>query len=388
VLQALAGLEPGGGTRILPAIHRAATMLESFHGSRHIVLVTDGRGEGGDFDRFARQLLASKVTLSVVAVGDDADVPRLEALARAGGGRFELATDARKLSVALRREIVLARGPVVHEQVTPVVAARHPVVGDLTGTDIPPLLGYVSAAPKPFAAVPIRTETGEPILALGAFGLGRAAALLTTLDGPWGAPWRSWTGMPELLARSVMWVRRDRAAPRLTARQERDGDGTALVVIAEDADGRRVNVHDLRAHLTRPGESTETVELEPRGPGWYAAPLTAPVRAPTRVVVEHGPALGQRLLGQGWIGLGYPEEFRLRPPNGRLLAAMRDATGGRSLDGALAALELRTTGARLIGLVSPLVAVGLGLFILDLVLASPLAGLCRRGTFMRLVPRR
>jgi Ca-activated chloride channel homolog len=380
---ALTRLEPSGGTRILPALARAFDALGPTgeagsrvtagarhlgpSGARHLVLVTDGRGEGGDFEREGRRIAQAGVTLSVIAVGADADVPLLQALAAAGRGRFEAVHDASRLASALRREVVMARGPVVHEGRVAISAAPHPVMAGLAPTAIPPLLGYVSTAPKPFATVALRAETGDPVLAIGASGLGRAAVLTTTLDGPWSTEWRQWAGGPRLLTQLLGWLRR---APvrgtMVVGTEQRDGEGL-LVVHVENADGSYVDGRVLRARVARSGAPEEVVPLEQRGPGVYAAALTGPVER-AEVIVEDDTGPDPRVAGRGWLGLGYSDELRIRGPNHRLLDALRDLTGGRSLEGPASRLELRDAGSHSIALAPWLAAAGLGLFLLDLCL--------------------
>lgn len=373
----LAGIEPGGGTRILPALAEAAAMLEAFPtGRRHVVLVTDGRGEGGDFAEQARRLAARGITVSAIAVGDDADTALLHGLAAAGGGRFELARDAGRLAAALRREVVLARGPLIHEGRINVLPSPHPVSEGVLKQRIPPLYGFISTTPKPFAVVALRAETGEPVLALGNSGLGRSAALTTDLDGPWGAEWRAWSGAERLLAQLLRWLVRAPLAGALSMRQEPTRDGWTLTVDAEDAEGNRLNGRAFVARLRDDDGRDEVIGLGQRRPGGYSAKLGSRVAKPTRVMLEDRSEGQGRLVGQGWIGLSYPEEYRLRPPHRALLEEIRRVSGGQSLEHQQAPPMLRPTRSIAIQLWPWLAGAALGLFLLDLM---PFAYLPRMG---------
>jgi Mg-chelatase subunit ChlD len=373
----LAGLRPGGGTRILPAIAEAAAMLEHLPGwRRHVVLVTDGQGEGGDFPGAGRALAARGITLSTVAVGDDADLTLLRELAAAGGGRTERTRDAARLATALRREVTLARGPLIHEGRMGVVGSPHPILGETADRPIPPLRGYVATAPKPFAAVPLRAESGDPILALGSFGLGRSAALTTDPAGPWGAEWQRWPAWPPLLARTLGWLLRAPEAGGVAIRQEpARGGGWALAVEAVDGEGNHLNGRALWAHLRGEGGGALAVPLEQRGPGTYAGPLPARVSAPTLVVLEDRSPDGGRAVAQGRIGLSYPEEYRLRGPDLGLLEEVRRVAHGTALapPGVVPVLVLRSTQPRVIPLGGMLATLALGLFLLDVAIAGGLA---------------
>lgn len=376
----LSRLRPGGGTRILPALAEAAAMLRGAPAPRrHVVLVTDGRGEGGDFERHGREMARAGVTVSVVAVGDDADVDVLRALARGGRGRFEVARDSAKLGAALRREAVLGRSAVVREEPTRVVPSPHPVLGDLATARVPELAGYVSTAAKAFAAVPLRAEGGDPILALGAFGLGRAAALTTDVGGPWSQAWLRWDGAPRLWGRLLRWILRAPVAGHLTILETRaaapggreEGRST-LAVRVEDREGNRLNGLRLGARL-QTGADERAVALEQRGPGLYEAALDERVGRPTRVIIEERADRGSGTVsaaGQGWIGLGYPDDYRVRGPNRLLLAELGRATGGVSLDDPRATLVPRTTARRQVALGPWLAVAGLALFMAELAFTS------------------
>lgn len=363
--RALGQVQPGGGTRLLPAIGAATAVLEPLRGMRrHAVLVTDGRGEGGDFERRARELAAGGITLSTVAVGDDADVELLGSLASAGQGRFERVRDAGKLTAVLRRDLLLARGPVLRQGRTRVLATAHAALGALAHDRVPAVLGYVSTAPKPSAVVPLRAEGGDPILALGDHGLGRTAALTSDLGGPWSPSWRGWNDASALLAGVLSWTSRVPVTGSVVMSQVPSADGVQLAVRLEDADGRRVNGRAIAARIA--GEPERIVALDQRGPGLYVGPLPARITRPTRVVLEERSARGHRAGAQGWIGLGYAEEHRLREPDRSLLEDIRRATGGRWLEEGDSVLPLGMAGTRVVRLSSWLAVVALALFLVDL----------------------
>ena len=362
-------VRPGGGTRILPALAEAGAMLQAFHGGRRqIILVTDGRGEGGDFAGAARRLKADRITLSAVAVGEDADLPLLRELASAGGGRMEIARDAGRLAGALRREIAVARGPLIHEGRTAVVASAHPVLGAAATEPLPPLFGYVATAPRAFAAVPLRAETGEPLLALGTIGLGRAAAVTTDLGGPWGGEWRRWNGTPRLLANVLSWLLRAPQAEQIAVRQEAAGTGWRLVVHATSEEGDYLDGRTLQAHLQRAEHPETTLPLHQRGPGTYEAGLPFRLMPSTLVVLEDRSDGEGRILARTRIGSTYPDEYRIRGPHQPVLEGIRRASGGRSLEARGSGLELRNKTPQGIRLWQGLAWVGLGLFLLDVTL--------------------
>jgi hypothetical protein len=354
-------------------------MLREFPGGRrHVILVTDGRGEGGDFAGTAERLKTDGVTLSCIAVGDDADLPLLRELAAAGGGRMEAARDAGRLASALRREVVVARGPLVHEGRTAVVASAHPVLGETAAGPVPPLLGYVVTAPKAFAAVPLRAETGEPLLALGAFGLGRAAAVMTDLGGRWGAEWQRWSGAPRLMANVLHWLVRAPFTDQIAVWQEPAEAGWSLMVRATSADGEYLDGRSLRAHLQGEGHSETAIPLEPRGPGTYEARLPFRLMRSTLVVLEDRSDGQGRILARTRIGSTYSDEYRIRGPHQAVLEDVRRASGGRPLGERGSGLEVRSMAPKTIPLWQGLAWLGLGLFLLDVALTQASGRMRRR----------
>jgi len=249
-----------------------------------------------------------------------------------------------------------------------VVASAHPVLGAAAAEPLPPLFGYVATAPRPFAAVPLRAETGEPLLALGTFGLGRAAAVMTDLGGPWGGEWQRWNGTPRLLANVLRWLLRAPEAEQIAVRQEAAGTGWRLVVHATSADGDYLDGRTLQAHLQREGHPETALPLHQRGPGTYDAGLPFRLMPSTLVVLEDRADGQGRILARTHIGSTYPDEYRIRGPHQAVLEGIRRASGGRSLEERGTDLELRSRTPRGIRVWQGLAWVGLGLFLLEVTL--------------------
>jgi uncharacterized protein with von Willebrand factor type A (vWA) domain len=82
-------IQPVGGTNMYPGLRSALESLQSNDAQiKHIIVLSDGRSEGGDFRGIARSIRDAGITLTAVAVGDDADIPMMTMLAEIGGGRF------------------------------------------------------------------------------------------------------------------------------------------------------------------------------------------------------------------------------------------------------------------------------------------------------------
>ncbi|HEV8637397.1 MAG TPA: VWA domain-containing protein, partial [Chloroflexota bacterium] len=139
----------GGGTEIYPALAAGFGALRDARADvKHLILLTDGRsGSGGSYGELTEQARVARVTISTVAVGDDADTGLLEALARAGRGRYHLVVDPGEVPRVFVEETVMAtRTILVDGRFVPTAASGGPL---LRGLDrVPPLDGYVGVTPK------------------------------------------------------------------------------------------------------------------------------------------------------------------------------------------------------------------------------------------------
>ncbi|MEQ8164578.1 MAG: vWA domain-containing protein, partial [Alphaproteobacteria bacterium] len=74
VQASLEGFDPGGGTAIYPGLVEALDMMNGLDApAKHIVVMTDGLSQPGDFPGIVGQLRAQGITVSAVAIGQGAD---------------------------------------------------------------------------------------------------------------------------------------------------------------------------------------------------------------------------------------------------------------------------------------------------------------------------
>ena len=87
-------LKPGGQTYFLPALMEARRQLDRVNAvRRHIVLFSDGvtRGSQGELVDFVISMRKdSKITVSAIAIGNQADTRVMRRIALYGGGAFQL----------------------------------------------------------------------------------------------------------------------------------------------------------------------------------------------------------------------------------------------------------------------------------------------------------
>src|SRR4029078_7361803 len=89
VQEAIAEMQPGGGTEIYPALKMAYDGLAPIDAKvKHVILLTDGEAPRGDYPGLAQQMKDANITMSTIGIGSDADTNLLQELAQLGNGRY------------------------------------------------------------------------------------------------------------------------------------------------------------------------------------------------------------------------------------------------------------------------------------------------------------
>src|SRR5690606_29158155 len=193
--EAIRSVGPGGGTNVYPGLEQAFEALAGLPAEeaavRHVIVLTDGRSAGHDRLEIAARMKAEGISLSAVAIGNDADRPLLERLATLGGGSFHDVTDPRTLPQIFIKEARMLRRALVRERpFTPAVSdTSSPLVSALGAT--PTLGGLVVTwlRHEPEVTTALVSDAGEPVLAHRQSGLGRVVAFTSDAHNRWGAAW-------------------------------------------------------------------------------------------------------------------------------------------------------------------------------------------------------
>ena len=89
IQRAINRMDAGGGTVILPAIEEAFYAMQNVQTRyKHVLVLTDGGVESGDFESLMRRMAAKGINVSTVLVGSDAHSEFLVNLANWGKGHF------------------------------------------------------------------------------------------------------------------------------------------------------------------------------------------------------------------------------------------------------------------------------------------------------------
>ncbi len=229
IARELATLAPGGGTSLLPALAEAYRVLASQASPlRHIVVLSDGLTNPGDFDQLLARVARDKVTVSTVAVGDDADTELLARIAARGGGRFYAASDPRAVPrIFMTETILVSRGLLVEKRFLPEAWSGSEIVSGIDPAEIPPMDGFVLTYAKTGAEKVLAALYDAPLLAAWQYGLGRSAAFTGDLGGRWGKAWTAWEQFPRFAAQLVRWIERPGSSGALHLRLALSGGAVA-----------------------------------------------------------------------------------------------------------------------------------------------------------------
>ncbi|BDG60846.1 VWA domain-containing protein [Caldinitratiruptor microaerophilus] len=328
--EAIGSIYADGGTEIYPALMAAYQALAAVDADlRHIILLTDGRsGSTGDYPQLIEAMRQARITLSGVAVGSDADQMLLEALSRAGGGRYYFTADPSSIPEIFAKETALAtRSFIVDGTFYPAAASPSPLLEGLR--EVPPLQGYVATTPKERAEVVLVSPEGDPVLAAWQYGSGRALAWTPDAGGRWAGSWASAQAFVTLWGNALSWLLPGGTGGGLTLHARPQPDGTVEVVAEAQAGWTEVRP----THLTviGPGGQRQEVEMRPAGPGTYRAALAGlePGAYVARAVQEAPGGLTLRAEA-GWV-MPYPAEFRETGVDRARLERIARAGGGRVL---------------------------------------------------------
>lgn len=266
---ALAGVGAAGGTAIYPGLVAAFGLLsENESATRHVVVMTDGLSQEGDFEGVLTALGEMGVSVSFVGVGDGADGRQLNKLAGLSGGSLHMARDFRSLPGLLAQEALMLAAEPIEERTTSaswVDAEGSGFLEDVAGNAPPALRGYVRTTAKDEASVHlVEQEHGDPLIASWRYGLGRVVAFASAADGPWSEEWEGTDFYGRLWAQALRWTAERPIRDVWSVRTE-GGSGylQVLVDVPLEMDGLDLPLVELSAD----GKVVNRSQLTPRGAG-------------------------------------------------------------------------------------------------------------------------
>lgn len=328
IAQAIQGIGEGGGTIIYPALEEAVAMLEGSTKAKHIILLSDGQeGAQYSYEGLMQRAVAAGISVTTIALGQGADLQRMEYLAQLGNGRNYLVAEGGDLPDVFVQETVLAGGDwLVEEDFVP--SLLHPLALPLSDST-PGLGGYIASTAKPLAEVLMSTHRDHPLLARWQYGLGRTVAFTSDTYGMWSMDFLAHPGFASLWLDILNWAAPAGQASDIALESRLVGAGVEISALAnrqlEEGESLTVTLVDAQG-------GQRVLDLLPSGGGSYRAgvdQISQGVYLLSAVRTKDGEVISQSL---GGFAVPYPPEFLIQRYSGReLLESLANATGGRVL---------------------------------------------------------
>ncbi|MBN2491193.1 MAG: VWA domain-containing protein [Planctomycetes bacterium] len=341
--RALNRLNAGGGTVILPAIEEAHyALLNVRTRTRHVLVLTDGGVEQGPFEPLVRGMAEKGMTVSTVLVGPGTHSAFLVSLAQWGRGRYYHAPDRFNMpEVIVKQPESSLLSPAIEEPVGVQVVGDSFVAREVALEPAVRLHGVLEVEARSTADVLLETGRGEPLLCRWSYGLGRVAAWMSQLSGPWSRELAASEGYARLLTGLVQEGGRPRRPGEIALRALAARDRVAVFAWAEP-DGSLPE--GLAVRLEEGPEAAPRTREQP----WLAAAGSGR-EAPCALRFDGVSAGVARLavvdaegraLSRGALGIAPEREWTAVAPERARLAELARVTGGRA-DGGLTPVPAR-----------------------------------------------
>ncbi|HZM86636.1 MAG TPA: VWA domain-containing protein [Blastocatellia bacterium] len=334
IIRQIDSIQAVGGTNLYPGLKTAQEWLKASEAQiKHIIVLSDGMSEGGDFRGIARAIRDAGITITAVAVGDDADIPMMTMLAELGDGRFYAANRPENLPRIFTREAALAsRSTIIEEPFSPRLVRPAQATNGVDWASAPQLGGYVGTAERDSLNSPAITslisDKNDPVFAVWQYGLGRSAAFTSDAKPRWAAGWMNWPGFGQFWTQALRDLLRHESAGGLTPRIEIAGGRGHIVVEATTPEGGSKNNLRLRTQIIGPDLSSLDITLDQTAAGQYEGVFPAVARGTYLVNVSEDN--GQAGVTAGAVN-SYSPEFSIGSQDADLLARVSATTGGQML---------------------------------------------------------
>ncbi len=273
--RALNRMDAGGGTVILPALEEAFYGLQNVDTRyKHVLVLTDGGVEAGDFESLMRRMSNEGINVSTVLAGGGYHSEFLVNIANWGKGRFYNVPNRFNLPEILLKQPSTTKLPSYRPGQHVVQARGGPGWwGDVDTSQLPELAGYVESKPRTGSEVLLETVAEKhPVLATWRYGLGRVTTLTTEPLGEGTEPWQKWSDYGNALARILQ---RSTADTRDPFQYHAEFDGGDLVIHAVRQQPRVIATPDVDPRA-RFFESQDEVVFSRRSPDRYLARMPIP----------------------------------------------------------------------------------------------------------------
>jgi Ca-activated chloride channel family protein len=333
-------LKPRGTTYLLPALQQAERDLAASGASiKHIVILTDGETGGTAamyYDLVASMHHQGGVTVSTIAIGNEANLTLLDSISRYGGGAAYQTNSPSTLPEVTLQDTRqhTADQTMVEKQFVPQIAPGDSLLKGLARRTLPPIKGFVSTQLRQGARLDAWVERGgvrEPLIASTSYGAGKTVAITTDAGGRWAADWIRQNVFGTLWDRVIAWM-----TPPALALPKYDvamgfRDGRISLHVTNYSYNPQHALAVVSARVTGPDNTREDIELSQTAVGEQAGSFAAPRPGTYYITLRSGlggkeqpfPPLAYTVSTTHFVEAPRPD------PNYGLLESLASATGGR-----------------------------------------------------------
>ena len=278
-------IQAGGGTYMYPAMVQAKEMLETAAAKvRHMIILSDGHTQPADHQSLAQDASDAGITVSTVALGG-ADKELMASIAEIGRGRYYETEDPANVPQIFTKETMQASKSAIKEDLYGAVqTGDHPILAGFDDDELPFSLGYVMTETKPTAQLLLAAESGDPLLAVGRYGLGTSMAFTSDLTERWGAEWLAWENCGKFWAQALRGVLRRQQAEGLVVDEQVSDDAWTIHLSRNGPNGEPLSSIEWDAQATNSYNQQSPVEVTEVGLGRYRA--TIPLKKESQLTLR------------------------------------------------------------------------------------------------------
>ncbi len=341
-------ISSGGGTDLPPALREAHRQMAAVEAdAKHVIVLSDGASQDAHvLPSIAEQMRADGITVSTIAVGDQAEASNLSEVASAGGGTYYPVRNPTVLPRLFVRAVRVVSTPLIREKrFSPLVLPTGSPIIEGLGPP-PPLNGLVltQARSDPTVINAMASPDGEPVLSHWNAGVGRVAAF-TSDAHDWAEDWLAWEGYPRFWAQMARTIARppsDQSSEMIVQTGTEmdpgaggsgaEGDGIRVQVNIADREGNPLDRLTVPALVYAPDGSRQEIRLVQTAPGQYEGSVRPSGSGP--YVIAATPRLGPRALAPVIGGVTVPAgaEHRSLRSNDALMREVARIGNGRIVD--------------------------------------------------------
>ncbi|MGN4126426.1 VWA domain-containing protein [Lysinibacillus sphaericus] len=311
---------PGGGTEIYNSLAKAYENLADQKLQRkHIILLTDGQSQPGNYEDLIGTGKDNGVTLSTVAIGQDADGNLLQSLSEMGSGRFYDVIDEQMIPSILSRETAMISRTYIEDN------PFYPTIYNASGWNalfangVPQMNAYIGTTAKQGASVIAESEKEDPVIAQWQYGLGKTFAFTSDSTGKWTGDWARWQDWGTFWQTMISQMLPSYNDVAYDVRLDTDG---SFVITDPTNEAAFLDIVAVN-------EAGEELEMQ----------LETLSASQVRAIVQAEPGLiffriadEEQAIYQAGLSVPYSAEYELRPVNEKLVEELTKQTGGNVLE--------------------------------------------------------